>query len=151
LEHFARMVSALGGPAGFVDNAAAALPAAPVKRPLAAARGGWIRSLATRDLGLACIELGGGRHKSEDSIDPRVGFTQVAAPGERIEAGAALAMVHASSDAHADLACRLLADAFAIGDEPPEPTPILVARVGGRDKPRVSCVGQRDPPCSPCA
>lgn len=138
LEHFARMVTALGGAPDFVDHAADRLPSAPVKRPLVAARAGWIRSIATRDLGLACIELGGGRHKAEDSIDPRVGFTQVAAPGERVEAGATLAMVHAASEADAELACKLLMDSFVVGEEPPEPTPILVARVGGRDKPRAS-------------
>jgi thymidine phosphorylase len=132
LEHFARMVSALGGASDFVEHAAERLPAAPVQRPLLAAKGGWVQRVATRDLGLACIELGGGRHKAEDTVDPRVGFTRVAGPGERVEAGQVLAMVHAASESDAENVCRLLEGAFAIADAPPEPSPILVARVGGR-------------------
>ena len=132
LEHFARMVAALGGPADFVDHAARHLPTAPVKRPLLARKAGWIRSLATRELGLACIELGGGRHKADDAVDPRVGFTQVVAPGERVEAGGVLALVHAASESSAEMVCKLLSDAFVVGDEPPQQSPILVARVGGR-------------------
>jgi thymidine phosphorylase len=132
LEHFARMVTALGGPADFVDHVDQHLPAAPVKRPLLARRAGWVAGVATRDLGLACIELGGGRHKADDPVDPRVGFTQVAAPGDRVEAGAALALVHAANESDADRVCNLLVDAFAIADEVPKAPPILVARVGGR-------------------
>ena len=132
LDHFARMVSALGGENDFVEHAAERLPAAPVQRPLLAARGGWLDRVATRDLGLACIELGGGRHKAEDSVDPRVGFTRVAAPGERVEAGDVLAMVHAARESDAEMVCELLEGAFAIADAPPESSSILVARVGGR-------------------
>ncbi len=131
LEHFARMVSALGGESDFAEHAATRLPAAPVQRPLLAAKSGWIQRVATRDLGLACIELGGGRHKAGDSVDPRVGFTRVAAPGERVEAKAVLAVVHAARESEAEIVCRLLEGAFVIADAPPEPTPILVARVGG--------------------
>jgi thymidine phosphorylase len=132
LEHFARMVSALGGGSDFVEHAAHRLPAAPVKRALAAPKGGWVHRVATRDLGLACIELGGGRHRAEDSVDPRVGFTHVAAPGDRVEAGGVLAMVHAARESDAQGVCRLLEGAFVIADAPPETSPILVARVGGR-------------------
>ena len=112
------------------------LPAAPVKRALVARRGGWVKSVATRDLGLACIELGGGRHKADDAVDPRVGFTQVVAPGERVEAGGTLAMVHAANESDAGWVSDLLEKAFAIADGDPTP-PILVARVGHpRTRPR---------------
>jgi thymidine phosphorylase len=134
LEHFARMVAALGGENDFVEHAAARLPAAPVQRALHAAKGGWIHRVATRDLGLACIELGGGRHKADDLVDPRVGFTQVAAPGDRVEAGDVLARVHAATESDAERVCRLLEAAFALADAPPEPSPILVARVGEKPK-----------------
>jgi thymidine phosphorylase len=132
LEHFARMVSALGGASDFVAHAAERLPAAPVRRPLKAPRSGWIEQVATRDIGLALIELGGGRHKSEDSIDPRVGFTQVRGIGERIDKDEPLAMIHAASEAEAENIERFLEHAFVIADEAPQPAPTLVARVGGR-------------------
>ena len=130
LEHFSRMVAALGGPPDFVEHAAQRLPRAPVQRPLVSRRGGWVRAMATREVGLACIELGGGRRIASDAIDPRVGFTQVAAPGDRIEAGGVLATVHAASESDAEAAIRSLEQVFTLSEEQPEPAPVLVARVG---------------------
>ena len=60
-ERFQRMVSALGGPADFVENAEKHLPKAPIIRAVHAAKSGKIESIDTRALGLAVIELGGGR------------------------------------------------------------------------------------------
>jgi thymidine phosphorylase len=132
LEQFSRMVAALGGPADFAERAETYLPAAPVQRPLVARRSGWVKQVATRDIGLACIELGGGRHKAEDQVDPRVGFTNVLGPGDRIEAGAPLAVIHAASESDAENVRGFLADAFEIADAAPAATPVLVARVGPR-------------------
>jgi thymidine phosphorylase len=132
LEHFSRMVSALGGGADFVEDAEARLPRAPVVLPLAAPRAGWVSRVATRDIGLALIEMGGSRHKAEDTVDPRVGFTGVAGLGKRVDAGEPLAMIHAASEADVEMARGLLARAFTIAEEPPEIPPILVARIGGK-------------------
>ena len=132
VEQFARMVSALGGTSDFVEHAAARLPSAPVLRALPARRAGWVQRIETRRIGLACIELGGGRHKAEDTVDARVGLTAVAGLGDRVEAGAPLAIVHAASEADALSVAQWLEPAFVIGDEPPEALPVLVARVGGR-------------------
>jgi thymidine phosphorylase len=132
VEHFARMVAALGGPLDFMDRAAAFLPSAPVQRELRAANAGWIRDVHTREIALACIELGGGRHVAEDKVDPRVGFTAVKGRGERVEKNEPLMVVHAATESDADIACDALRDAFGIGDAPPTPFPTLVARVGGR-------------------
>ena len=40
------------------------------------------------------------------------------------------AMVHAASEADADMACRSLEKVFGLGEERPEISPVLVARVG---------------------
>ena len=130
LEHFARMANALGAAADFVENAAERLPRAPVQRAVVTQREGWISEMATREVGVACVVLGGGRRKEGDAVDPRVGFTQIAAPGDRIERGGVLGVVHAAREADAEAACRSLAAAFTIADAPPEPTPVLVERVG---------------------
>jgi len=129
LECFARMVSALGGASDFCENAANRLPVAPVKRPILSTRDGWIQRVPTRDIGLACIELGGGRHMAEDKIDPRVGFSHVVAPGDRVEPGTILAMVHAASESDVQTVRAMLESGFVIGDSPPEPTPVLVERM----------------------
>jgi thymidine phosphorylase len=130
VEHFARMVHALGGAADFVEHAAERLPRAPVQREVVADRDGWISGVATRDLGVACIVLGGGRRKSEDAIDPRVGFTHVASVGDRVQRGSVLAVVHAAQEADADTAARAVTAAFTIADSAPQLPPLLVSRVG---------------------
>lgn len=105
-ERFARMVSALGGPADLLERPDAHLAAAPVVLPVPAPRSGVVVAHATRDIGVAVIELGGGRRKASDAIDHRVGFSRVAAPGTAVRAGEPLAWVHA---ADADSAARAVA------------------------------------------
>jgi thymidine phosphorylase len=133
LEHFARMVAALGGPADFCDRAAHYLPAAPVQREVPALQAGWVQAKATRDVGLAVVELGGGRRKASDRIDHRVGFSDVVSIGQHVERGEALAVVHASSDAAAAAAAATLQRCIRVGDAPPAPTPLLIARVPSKE------------------
>ncbi|HEY9065148.1 MAG TPA: thymidine phosphorylase [Burkholderiaceae bacterium] len=129
LERFARMVAALGGPVDFIERADAYLPVAPVRRALAAPRAGWVRRIATREIGVLVVELGGGRQRAGDAIDHRVGLADVVALGRRVEAGEALAIVHAADEAAAEAACARLAALIDIGDVPPPDTPVLIERL----------------------
>ncbi|QJR15287.1 Thymidine phosphorylase [Usitatibacter palustris] len=135
LERFSRMVTALGGPADFVEHAERHLPAAPVQRTFHAASAGYVQSIATREMGLAVIELGGGRRGAGDAIDPRVGFTQVAAPGDRVESGSVLAVVHAATEAHADAALARLTRIIHVGDVQPSVPPVLIERASAAPNP----------------
>lgn len=123
-ERFARMVAALGGPADLLERPAAHLPAAPVRRRVEAT--GTVASVATREVGLAVIALGGGRTRPQDGIDPAVGLTDLARPGE---AGGLLATIHAADDASADRAEAALRAAYRMGTAP-EPRPAVIARIG---------------------
>jgi len=129
LEHFARMVAALGGPADFCDRPVHYLPAAPVQCEVPAPAAGWVQGKATRDIGLAVVELGGGRRKASDRIDHRVGFSDVVSLGQRIERGQPLARVHAASAAEAQAAVARLQQCIHIGDTPPTAAPLLIARL----------------------
>ncbi len=129
LERFARMVAALGGPADFVERADAYLPTAPVQRVLKASRAGWVGGMATREIGVLLLELGGGRRQAHDAIDPRVGLSGVAPLGRRVAAGDALAIVHAADANAADAACARLAQWIEIGAAPPAPREVLIERV----------------------
>lgn len=129
LLHFARMVSALGGPADFCERAAHYMPKAPVQQPVAARQAGWVCAKATRDIGLAVIELGGGRRRAADRIDHRVGFSDFVSLGQRVERGDRLATVHAASAEAAHAAVARLQACVLIGDTKPVPMPVLIARV----------------------
>ena len=114
-EIFAEMVTALGGPADLLDEPERHLPAAPVRRPVL--QSGTVTGIATRDIGLAVIGLGGGRTRPGDTIDPRVGFTDLAEPGS---SGGLLGIVHAADEAAADRAEAALRAAYRMGEAPAE-------------------------------
>lgn len=129
LEQFARMVAALGGPANFCERHGHYLPAAPVQLPVMAPRSGFVASMVTRDIGLAVLELGGGRRLASDTIDARVGFTQFTRIGQAVQAGDPLALVHAADAASAERARRTLLAKVHISDQQPARAPVLVQRI----------------------
>jgi thymidine phosphorylase len=119
----------LGGPADFVDKPGHYLRAAPVQISVEAPRSGWVTGMATRDIGLAVVALGGGRRQASDTIDARVGFTQFAQIGQQVQAGEPLAVVHAADAAAAEQARQSLQTLIQIGDAPIAPGPVMVQRV----------------------
>jgi thymidine phosphorylase len=123
-EIFARMVAALGGPGDLIDAPAKYLPEAPVQRSVRQI--GTVAGIATRSIGLAVIGLGGGRTRPQDAIDPRVGFTELAGPGE---SGELLGIVHAADEASADRAEAALRAAYRLGEAPAE-RPAIIERIG---------------------
>lgn len=105
------------------------LPAARHVRVVTAESAGFVTQVATRDLGLAVIGLGGGRTRPQDAIDASVGLTGLARAGARIERGAPLATIHASDAAHADRAEAALRAAYLIGEAAPMEGPVILERI----------------------
>jgi thymidine phosphorylase len=132
-ELFGRMVAALGGPADFVERSAAYLPKAPVVRPVPAARSGYVGAIATRQVGLAVVALGGGRTRPQDAVDHAVGFSALQPIGAEIHAGEPLAMVHARGDDAAERAIAELTEAVRIVEKRPGAQKSVHRRVTARD------------------
>jgi len=124
-EVFAKMVTALGGPADFLENYDQHLPSAPVVKPVFAEEAGILTHVDGRQFGNAIIELGGGRRKVDDELDLSVGFVDVAPIGARIDNNRPLAVVHAADDATADLASNMLREASTLGDSMPPERPVI--------------------------
>jgi thymidine phosphorylase len=122
-ETFARMVAALGGPRDVLQDAQ--LRSAPVQRDVPAPRSGVLSAMDTRALGLAVIGLGGGRRRPGDSVDPRVGFSQVRGLGAGLQAGEALACVHAADEAAADAAVQAFVAAVTLDEAGVSPAPVI--------------------------
>ena len=126
---FDRMVAAQGGPSEFSRSYASDLPTAPVIRDVPALCAGLIAGIDTRAVGHAVVHLGGGRLRSGDPVDPRVGFSALAEPGTRVDAGDPLAKVHAADEASADAAIAALQAAYRLGDSHAA-QPLVHRRVG---------------------
>ncbi len=129
-EIFGRMVAALGGPADFMEKPAEYLKAAPVVRPARPAHAGTIVRIDTRAIGVAVVELGGGRMRAADAIDHSVGFTRLASLGAAVGPDAPLALVHARDDAAAARAEASLRNAYALGESAPAAGKTVYERVG---------------------
>ena len=129
LEVFGRMVSSLGGPSDFVENPSRYLPSAPVVIPVPAIRSGWLASCATRDLGMVVVELGGGRTKPSDTINPAVGISDILPLGVRVEKGEPIAIVHAASSEDAERAIKRIKGCYGIADNAPEIAAPILERI----------------------
>jgi thymidine phosphorylase len=128
-ETFGRMVHALGGPSGFLEDCRAFLPKADVEIAVEADRGGYVAAIATRDIGIAVVGLGGGRRKPEDTVDHAVGITDLLPVGAEVARGDALALVRARSKADAEAAAAAIRAAYSLGDARPTRRKPVMRRV----------------------
>jgi thymidine phosphorylase len=128
-ERFAMMVSALGGPADFVENMDAYLLPAPIVRDVSLEREGSVASIDTRGIGMAVVALGGGRTMPTDRIDHTVGFDRLVGLGERIGPATPIARIHARDEATAAEATRRIKAAYALG-EAVTTHPLIADRIG---------------------
>lgn len=128
-ERFARMAAALGGPSDLLERLEQHLAAAPVVRPVRAARPGVVAAIDTRALGLAVVELGGGRIRPGDPIDPAVGLERIAPIGTVVAEGDPICLVHARSEADAHRAGSALLRAVTLS-ETGAATPTVLQRFG---------------------
>ncbi len=131
-ETFGRMVSLLGGPPDFVENAERHLPAAPVSVAVKADRSGHVSGIATRDVGLAVVALGGGRSRPDDRIDHAVGITALVMVGAEIAVGEALAIVHARNESEAEQAAATLRQAYSMSETRPSLEKAVIRRIAPR-------------------
>ncbi|PRX11325.1 UNVERIFIED_ORG: thymidine phosphorylase [Martelella mediterranea] len=131
LETFARMISALGGTADFVENADTRLPQAPIIRPVAAPVSGYLAKADARAIGMSVVTLGGGRKKPGARIDHRVGYSGLQPLGTAVKAGEPLGFVHAANEDDCAAASHALRNAFTITAEPPQERPLVIERIGG--------------------
>ena len=128
-EVFGRMVHALGGPADIVERADAYLAAAPVIRPVFAAESGYLASCDTRGIGLAVIELGGGRSRPDDAIDHRVGFDRLLPLGTKVEKGMEIGRVHAANEADAAHGGERLGALYRVSADAPMAAADILTRI----------------------
>lgn len=132
-EKFDQMVHALGGPSNFIDNPMASMPEAPVILPVYAKDNGFVEQIATRELGLVVVELGGGRTNPADPVDHAVGLTQLPVLGQQVEKGRPLAMVHARSEQAAERAAEQLRACVRVSAQQPEAQPVVYQSISPED------------------
>ncbi|SFI57068.1 pyrimidine-nucleoside phosphorylase [Paenibacillus sp. UNC496MF] len=129
LAKFKAFVAAQGGDPAVGDDPAL-LPQAPVLVEVPAPKSGHVHAIQAEELGLAAMLLGAGRATKDSVIDHAVGITLQRKVGEEVREGETIALLHAREDGDAAQAVlRRVQDAYAIGEEPAQPSPLLLSIV----------------------
>jgi pyrimidine-nucleoside phosphorylase len=130
VESFRQMIEAQGGDPKVIDDPDGVLPKAPVVTPILSKRDGYLAAVDAEALGRASGELGAGRKKKGDPIDPAVGIVFRPKVGDRVEAGGEMGAVHARSEDDARVALTRIGEALTFADDPVEPPPLVYAWYG---------------------
>ncbi len=97
LECMRAIITTQGGDARVLDAPDQFLPCAPYVTTLSATRSGFVSGIDPMALGLAAIQLGAGRMRADQPIDPSVGFVLKKKPGDPIDKGQPWIEVHAKT------------------------------------------------------
>jgi pyrimidine-nucleoside phosphorylase len=103
-----------------------ALPTAPEVRAVQAPRAGYVARIGAVRVGMAALHLGAGRATKDAPIDHAVGVVCLRKRTDRVEAGEALAEIHARDESAAERAAAEVLGAYELADEPPEERPIVL-------------------------
>lgn len=129
-EIFARMVSALGGPADFCDHPQKYLSQAQIKRPVFAPQAGYVSAMQTRDIGLALIQLKGGRVRTDQKLDYATGFSGFCQIGDFVDAQTPLCYIHAQSEDDFAIAQNNILQAVDISAAQPRLNSEIIEKIG---------------------
>ena len=128
LQKFREMVELQGGDPRVADDPSR-LPQSRQRVEVAAPRTGYVTGIQCEQAGTACVILGGGRERKEDSVDPAVGFVLHKKVGDAVSEGESLATLHSNDQVRGERAGKLLLASFQIGDARPATKRPLVQRV----------------------
>ena len=128
-EKFAKMVHVLGGPSDFIEKSESLLPKSKLEIPIYSETSGRVTEIDTRKIGLAVLELGGGRKFVSDSIDYSVGFTYLAGLNVSVDSDSPLAIVHANNKDSADRTTNLIQSAYKVSENFSDEFPVILDRI----------------------
>jgi pyrimidine-nucleoside phosphorylase len=123
-ERFRHMVELQGGDISVIDDPTR-LPAADHRVEVPSPKSGYVTAIACEQVGTACVMLGGGRERKEDSVDPAVGIEIHKKLGDKVSLGEPLCTIHCHSDRQAARAKALLEESYQIAAAPAHKTSLI--------------------------
>ncbi|RME36910.1 MAG: pyrimidine-nucleoside phosphorylase, partial [Thermoflexia bacterium] len=127
-QKFRAFVEAQGGDVRFVDDPGR-LPRARYVESVLAPTDGYIQRLDAAQIGMAVVDLGGGREKKEDPIDHAVGVVVHHKVGDKVRKGIPLVTLHANDQARLERARQRVLAAYGIGPDPVPPLPLFYRKI----------------------
>lgn len=122
------VVRAQGGDARVVDEPDR-LPRAAVQHAVNATHDAYVIDVDALTLGQLSMELGAGRRRTEDAIDPRVGIELRVKTGSRVKRGDVLAVLHLNEPQDAKRWQTTLRSAFSFGARAPRRKPLVLGTI----------------------
>lgn len=127
-ECFERMLRAHGGDVRCVSDPTR-LPRTKQRVPVLAERSGWVTACDPKELAWVALEMGAGRTRAEQTIDPAVGIELAVVRGEQVQTGQPLAYLHVHEKPHAKKFSARTRDAFHLSKTRPRPLKLVLGRV----------------------
>ncbi|KAF2958773.1 thymidine phosphorylase [Thermotoga sp. Ku-13t] len=125
LKRFKKFVEMHGGDPFIVDE--------PTKLPISrdvvevrAQREGYVAKIDAERIGNACVLLGGGRSKKEDTIDHSVGIELLKKVSDRVMVNDVIAKVYYSKKSDLESALKIVESAYVFSEQAVEPLPIVL-------------------------
>ena len=128
LQRFIALVEAQGGDPRCIEDPSR-LPRPNAVRELRADRSGYLVALDAEAVGLAAVELGAGRARKEDKVDPAAGLVLRKRVGDEVREGEVLAELHARDGERLEAGAKRLRTAALIDASPPAPRALLIDRI----------------------
>lgn len=122
-QKFLEIVEAQSGDVSFIENPEK-YPEPKLKIEVKSSQNGFIQSMDSFEIGMLGIELGAGRMRYTDLIDPKAGFIFYKKVGDELKAGDVIAEIRTDKDNENYFVQRLM-NAIIIGDEKPETQPLI--------------------------
>lgn len=118
-EKFKELVARQGGDVSYIDDVDKFAKAQFIT-PIISKEKGFIEGVDAGIVGKAALELGVGRHKKEDGIDPTVGFVFEKKTGDKVKVGDILAYVHGNDLDKVNQAIEAVLGAYSFGNKKAE-------------------------------
>ena len=93
--------------------------------------GRLVQRVDALQLGIAVVELGGGRRRPEDAIDHAVGITGLVDIGVKLDKGAPIATIHAQDEKALETARNRVLAAYEIAENAPDVAEPIAERILG--------------------
>ncbi|MBI5474001.1 MAG: thymidine phosphorylase [Ignavibacteriae bacterium] len=128
MDKFCELTERQGGDVSYLTNPSR-YPSAENGIGVLSEKSGYVAGYSTMEIGLLAIELGAGRLKVDDVIDPKAGIIITKKIGDEVKAGELLATIFTDKSGVVQLASDRLKALIQIADRRVEPPPLVVSYV----------------------
>lgn len=132
-----KLVEAQGGDSGLMDDPGK-YPKTDYEFGIKAQRDGYVEAMDAYEIGMASVELGAGRRRKEDAIDPAAGMVLSKKIGDPVKKGETIATGFTNNKQAIDTVTGSFTQAVTIGNEKPEPIQMITHKVDNKGNHEIS-------------